>query len=385
MDDETRLMSYRIVILGAYGNFGRRLCARLARSADLHLVLAGRSAVKAEQLAAELRAQNLPAACSTQAIDAQSPTLVATLRATGAQLLIHTGGPFQGQDYHVAEACVAAGLHYIDLADGRDFVAGISRLDPMARSQNRIVISGASSVPGLSSAVVRALHASFAQLDAIDIAIAPGNRTERGEATVAAILSYVGKPSQRWQNGRWQTVYGWQGLHRHAFPAPVGKRWLAHCEVPDLALFPQHFPGVQSVRFSAGLELSLLHLGLYGMSWLRRLGLVRDWSRHAGFLTRMSRWFTHCGSDVGGMVVTVSGRDHQQQPRRQQWQLLAGSGDGPFVPTIAAAILAKKLARGDAIASGARPCLEQFTLAEFVAEVSDLDIHFRCDEFPAHA
>jgi short subunit dehydrogenase-like uncharacterized protein len=41
----------------------------------------------------------------------------------GAELVIHTAGPFQGQDYGVVAAAVAAaGAHYIDLADGRRFV-----------------------------------------------------------------------------------------------------------------------------------------------------------------------------------------------------------------------------------------------------------------------
>ncbi len=377
-------MPYRILILGAYGNFGRRLCLRLARSDNLQLILAGRSLAKAEALLVALRAKALPALCSAQALDAQSTTLAAEIRASGAQLLIHTGGPFQGQEYQVAQACIEAGVHYLDLADGCEFVTGIGRLDQAARARGLVVISGASSVPGLSSAVVQSLRSDFAELDVIATAIAPGNRTERGDATVAAILSYVGKASRVWRDQQWQTVYGWQDLHRHLFPEPIGPRWLAHCEVPDLSLFPEHYHGVKTVRFSAGLELPLLHFGLYALSWVRRLGLVRDWSRYTEGIIRMSRWFEHRGTDAGGMVVTVTGQDHNRQPLRRQWQLLAGSGDGPFVPTIAAALLAKKLARGDAIETGARACLEQFTLAEFVTEVSDLDIQFLCRELVEH-
>src|SRR3990167_5124815 len=115
-------MSYRILILGAYGNFGRRLCSRLARADNLQLILAGRSLAKAESLLAALRAKAMPAPCSALALDAQSATLAAEIRASGAQLLIHTGGPFQGQDYRVAQACIEAGVHYLDLADGREFV-----------------------------------------------------------------------------------------------------------------------------------------------------------------------------------------------------------------------------------------------------------------------
>jgi hypothetical protein len=37
-------------------------------------------------------------------------------------------------------------------------------------------------------------------------------------------------------------------------------------------------------------------------------------------------------------------------------------------------IVARKLARGEIEARGARPCLGLFTLAEFMAEIADLDI-----------
>jgi saccharopine dehydrogenase-like NADP-dependent oxidoreductase len=36
--------------------------------------------------------------------------------------VIHTAGPFQGQDYAVARSAIAAGANYIDLADGRDLL-----------------------------------------------------------------------------------------------------------------------------------------------------------------------------------------------------------------------------------------------------------------------
>jgi saccharopine dehydrogenase-like NADP-dependent oxidoreductase len=41
-------------------------------------------------------------------------------------LVIHCEGPFQGQDYRVSNAALAAGAHYLDLADGRQFIAEIA-------------------------------------------------------------------------------------------------------------------------------------------------------------------------------------------------------------------------------------------------------------------
>ncbi len=83
-----------------------------------------------------------------------APGLAERLRGAAPDLVIHTCGPFQGQDYRVAEACIDAGVDYIDLADGREFVAGIEALSERASTSGVVTVSGASSVPGPSSAAV---------------------------------------------------------------------------------------------------------------------------------------------------------------------------------------------------------------------------------------
>ena len=69
-------------------------------------------------------------------------------------LVINTCGPFQNTNYHIAKQCIVHGIYYIDLADGRDFVSGISTLNESANAAGIAVISGASSGPSLSSAVI---------------------------------------------------------------------------------------------------------------------------------------------------------------------------------------------------------------------------------------
>ena len=51
-----------------------------------------------------------------------------------------------------------------------------------------------------------------------------------------------------------------------------------------------------------------------------------------------------------------------------------GSGHGPIIPATAAVLLARKLLAGALPARGAMPCMGLFTLDEFVAETSDLDM-----------
>lgn len=125
------MSTYRALVIGGYGFFGSRLVALLSRQPGLHIFVAGRSRVQAQALADKL-ACGASAQLAAQAIDIASPALVQTLSALKPDVVVHTAGPFEGQDYGVAAACIAAQAHYIDLADGRDFVAGIVALDDAA-------------------------------------------------------------------------------------------------------------------------------------------------------------------------------------------------------------------------------------------------------------
>ena len=356
--------SFRVLVIGGYGFFGRRLVERLSLQAGLHVIVAGRSAERAAALASELRPTSI-ATLDSVALDAMSDDFPAWLDRLRARAVVHTSGPFQGQDYRVALACTAAGVHYIDLADGRDFVAGITAVDVAATAAGVCVLSGASSVPALSSAAVDELTRGWRRVAAIDIGISPGNRTERGLSTVRAVLSYCGRPIPH-SDGT--VLTGWLRLRLHRYPAPVRWRPLSPVDVPDLMLLPGRYPGRPRVRLGAGLELLPLHLGANAMALAGRLGLVRDWSVHADRLKRWSDRFIRFGTDAGAMHVTARGLDAQGRRAHRTWTLVATHGDGPWVPTLAAAALVRKLAAGQAPAPGARPCVGELTLEDFARE-----------------
>ena len=143
--------------------------------------------------------------------------------------------------------------------------------DVYKRQAGCFAITGASTLPALSSAVVDDLKQSLAQLRVIDIVIAPGQRAPRGAATVAGVLGYAGQPFLWWREGSWRSAYGWQELQRAHLS--FGSRWAAACDVPDLALLPARYPGVQTVSFRAALEVSLQHYALWLLAQCRRMGL----------------------------------------------------------------------------------------------------------------
>ena len=364
---------FRVLVLGGYGHFGGRICARLASHAHIQLVVGGRNQSFANEFIAGLKAHPSGMTPEPLVIDHTSPDLSTILRRLNIDLVIHTCGPFQGQSYHVAESAIEAKCHYIDLADAREFVSGFRQLDEQAKSRDVSLITGASTVPGVSSAVVTSLRPKFRQINTIRICITPGNQTPRGLATLKSVLTYCGKPFQRLDKGKWTTIYGWQDLKTHYFPR-LGRRWLGACDVPDLELLPETLPKLQSVSFHAALELTIWQWGLWLLSWLSRMGLVSDWSRSAGIFKSISDKFNNFGTPHGGMFVEITGLGANGSRAKRTWYLTALNGHGPEIPVVPAVILADRLASGKALPVGAFSSINMMTLAEFAQAVEHLDI-----------
>ncbi len=354
-----------ILILGGYGNFGKRISMSLA-AAGYPVVIAGRNKVLADLHLKTLPGQGHGAAAFDVYRDLKLH--LAKLKPSAA---INTCGPFQLADYSIAETCIDEAIPYIDLSDGRDFVCGISELDQSAKDAGIPVISGASTVPGLSSAVLKEFGPEFSQITSMKFGISPGQKAERGLATTKGILSYVGKPLRPYSSVK-PSVFGWQDLYLQRYPE-IGNRWMANCDIPDLDLLPKAYR-VDKIQFSAGLELTPLHLGLWMMSWLVRLGIPIDLPRLSGPLLKISNWFNYFGSADGGMHILLDGYDHDGKSRHLGWFIVAKNRDGPQIPTIPAIILAKKIAKGEYPIVGAMPCVGLVSLPEYLEELSAFEV-----------
>lgn len=260
-----------VVVLGGYGVFGSRIVRSLVQHEGLDVVVAGRSAQAAEQFCATLT----PGRARPAAIDCRVPDVAAALQGLHPGVVVDAAGPFQGRDHSLARHCAACHIHYIDLADSREHVCSVSALQSLATANGVLVVSGASTVPALSTAVVDEIIGGLTSVSVIEVGISPGHRAPRGLATVESILSYCGRSIPAFAAGQHTTERGWGDLHRHTYPAPVGSRWLSNVDVPERALWPARYAGIGTLRFQAGLEVGTLHLGLAALSALVRVSA--DW------------------------------------------------------------------------------------------------------------
>lgn len=355
----------RVLIVGASGVFGSRLAKVAARESGIRLTLGGRRREPLEALAAQL-------GCGIQLVD-RDRVRAAELR--GFDLVIDCAGPFQGSHTRLIEQCIAARVDYVDLADGREFVCSVGRFDDVAKRAGVAVISGASSIPALSHAVLDQLVAGWRHVDSIRVGIFPGNRAPPGRSVVEAILSYVGKPVRVFTGGAWRDVPGW-ALGGRIDCGTAGRRWGSVCDTPEQDLLVRRYRPTRSAEFVAGLELPVLHLGLWLLSFPVRWGWIASLRPAAGALLWVARKLRPFGSDRGAMVVEAAGEGADGTAVAARWTLDAAANLGPFVPVIPTLALIRRVRDGWKPEPGAYACSGILNLAELEAVLDELGIQY---------
>jgi short subunit dehydrogenase-like uncharacterized protein len=116
------------LLYGANGYTGE-LIAREAVRRGIHPILAGRSAEKIEPLAREL-------GCESRVFDVDKPDLA------GISLVLHCAGPFAQTSKPMVQACLAAGVHYLDITGEIVVFEGVMRRDADAKQRGVVLLPG---------------------------------------------------------------------------------------------------------------------------------------------------------------------------------------------------------------------------------------------------
>ena len=88
----------KVIVLGGYGNFGKRIVENLAGIKDITILIAGRNLSKSSALVDNLKVTS-QASLEPLVVDIFANDFKEQLATISPYLVIHTSGPFQGQDY----------------------------------------------------------------------------------------------------------------------------------------------------------------------------------------------------------------------------------------------------------------------------------------------
>ena len=362
-------ISSRILILGGYGTFGGRLAQLLAGDARVTLLIGGRSFEQAQTFCDRLE----PGASRSAVRFDRDGDLLAQIRAANPDLVVDATGPFQcyGEDpYRLIKACLVQGVDYLDLADGSDFVKGVAQFDREARERRVFILSGVSSFPVLTAAVLRRLAHGLNTLDTIVGGIAPSPYAGVGMNVIRAIASYAGKRLALIRGGHPSFGFAMTESLRYTI-SPPGRLPLRSVrfslvDVPDLQVLPQRWPGLQSLWMGAGPVPEILLRMLNALAWLVRLRLLPSLLPFSLLIHHVSnrvRW----GEHRGGMFVAVTGIDVGGTRVTRSWHLLAEGDDGPLIPSMACQAIIERRLAARRPAAGARAATGDLELEDYEA------------------
>ncbi len=343
----------KVLILGGYGVFGGRLAELLSDITELKLLICGRRAERADAFCATFEgvAQVSPFPLDrkdiTRALISEKPDIV-----------VDASGPFQDygdNKYDVIESCISNGVNYLDLADAADFVFGVSKSDEAAKKAGVFILSGASSYPVLSTAVLREMSRD---MDVVSVrgGVAPSPHAGIGLNVVRAILSYGGKDIKLQRDGHQTQATALAETMRYTIAVPgklpMHNRHFSLIDVPDLQTIPQIYGELKNIWMGAGPLPEFLHRGLNLYAKARQPLRLPSLSRFAGLFHRVLN-FSKIGEYRGGMFVEAIGEANGRKIVRT-WHLLAEGDTGPYIPSMAAEALIRKCATGAKPPAGAR-------------------------------
>lgn len=357
----------KVLILGGYGVFGGRLAELLSDLPALELLIAGRDRARAEAFCARYTGL---AAVHPLVLDRAD--IAQGLRAERPDLVVDASGPFQdyGSDrYRVISACIDARIDYLDFADAADFVFGVSRFDTMAKATGIFVLSGVSSFPVLTAAVIREL-AKTMRIASVEGGIAPSPYAGIGLNVMRAVLGYAGAPVELRRHGQAGQGIGLAETMRFTIAVP-GRLPLRNIrfslvDVPDLRVIPPEHPTMTDIWMGAGPVPEILHRMLNLLAKARaRLGLPSLEPLAPLFHAVQIRM--RFGEHRGGMFVRARGTAADGRDVERSWHLLAEGNDGPTIPSMAAEAIIRKLLAGERPDAGARPAVHALELADYQA------------------
>ena len=360
-----------ILIIGGYGTFGFNIAQGLMNEEHATLILAGRNLAKAQAATRKLQGRAAIRALRIDRTQDLAPQI-----STPPDIIIDASGPFQNYAGHqnpVITYALEQACHYLDLADSLDFVEHIYSYDASAKAKGITMLSGLSTYPVLTGAVVKAMEADIGPLTHLMSGIAPSPHAIMGENVIRAIASYAGKKHVgALQNNHFIHTHGLTQTRRDTIcvegETPLANLLFSNVEGPDAGILPRHFPALENIKSFAAPKPEVLHRLLIILSRLVKSNILPGVTRLASLMHSAQRYIKF-GEHRGGMIIQGS-----NERQRLSWHMIAEGDDGPKIPALACIIMVRKWLRNEDFAAGARDGVNDISLHDYDAEFAPLNI-----------
>ena len=244
----------RVLIIGA-GGVGTVVAKKVAQNSDIFtdIMLASRTKSKCDKIASEITNVKI----QTAAVDADNVAeLVALMREFKPDLCINVALPYQ--DLHIMDACLEAGVHYLDTANYEPLDEAKFEYSWQWAYQEKFREAGLTAIlgcgfdPGVTGVFTAyAAKHHFDEIQYLDIVDCNGGDHHKAFATnfnPEINIREITQKGKYWENGQWVETEP-QEIHLPLTYPSIGVResyLLYHEELESLV---KNFPTIKRARF----------------------------------------------------------------------------------------------------------------------------------------
>ena len=202
------------------------------------------------------------------------------------------------------EIAIERGLDYADLGDDLTYLRSAAERLSQVDISNRIVVLGASSLPSMTSFLVRMAESRLGLVDSIEAILFIGNQNPKGRGPIAYLMHSLRTPYQALRGGKRVFQQAWQEISYEKSPFEAKPAPFSSIESPDAFFLPQWF-NVKDVSFRVSLEFAWVHRVISGIKIVQPMlpsSFDRFWVNSLYFGHPMTR---RLGTKKGWLQVTA--------------------------------------------------------------------------------
>ena len=245
----------KVLIIGA-GGVGRVVAHKCAQARDVidAMTIASRTRSKCDAIAAEI--SSLPVKTAQVNADDVAQT-TALIKAEQPQLVINVALPYQ--DLHIMDACLAAGVDYLDTAnyeppDTAHFEYSWQwAYQDRFREKNLMALLGSGFDPGVTN-VYTALAAQDYLDEIQELDIIDANAGNHGQPFATNFnpeinIREVTAVCRHWEDGNWVETPPLSTKHSFDFPEGIGPMNIYRMFHEELESLVKHIPTIRKAQF----------------------------------------------------------------------------------------------------------------------------------------
>jgi len=327
-----------VLIVGGYGETGRRIADYLLKHSDLNLIIAGRNFSKAEEYTTRFNNRFDSPRCKALCLDViQTDDLKNALK--NVRFLVNAGPALDSEVlYRMADLCIENSVDWIDVQFDPSQYATLEKLDSKMRDNDCCFVSQGGFHPGLPGAMVRWASGEFDQVFEAEIGglLRQKNGLPYTSGVDELIELFRDYKAHIYEDHKWREAnYSKKDdMPLIDFPFGFGPRRCFPMDLEEILLIPEIVPSLRKVAFYIGgfNNFSDFIVTPLIMAGLKLLPKVR-----VSFWGKMLSWSTKFGRAPYGTSVHLKATGYKDGlPASAQLSLFHNDGyDFTAIPVAA--------------------------------------------------